>query len=150
MRRSYLPAVLVVGLGLPWLVQADAPRSPLDAAQVEARRSATVRLAALDEGDLGARLQAIRATPFDPVPEAALLPLARIAAGRDAALAPAAAVAAYRIADSLSRASFDAHESDPEELVRAKQAFTAIAQDGSARADLRRLAGYVASALSSL
>lgn len=151
MRASAVPLVLVAAiLTIPWLVRADSSESPLDSAAQRARTPATARLEALRTGDLGTRLRAIRSAPFDHAPEAALADLAEIASGRDPTLAPAAAVAAYRIANELGRAELDAHESDPARITDAKRTFEALSHDATARPDVRRLAGYVASVLASL
>jgi len=91
--------------------------------------------------------EGIRATPWLDAPEEVLPALAEIAAGDDPLLAPLATRAAHRIAERL----------DPVELHRREvygaidaAGFTAIAEDETARADLRRLAGVTAELLDGL
>jgi len=151
MRGPLVLAVVAFALVVaPLFVHADSSESPLDSATKASRGSSSARLDALSSGGIETRLRAIRAAPFEHAPEAALGPLARLAAGREPTLAPAAAVAAYRIASSISRASLEAHETDEAKIDEAERAYRALSRDESARADVRRLAGYVASVLSSL
>lgn len=154
MDRSALPRA---GLGLTGFAclsvmtaAAQAPESPLDSAQRRASAAPSANITDLESGALVTRLSAIRAAPFCAEPEATLPALVRLAAGRDPALAPAAAVAVHRIAEALTRPELEAHEADFGELDRARTTLVALARDGSARGDLRRLATLSASELSAL
>jgi hypothetical protein len=96
------------------------------------------------------RLRAVRAARFLDAPEAALLPLAELARGRDPILAPAAALAAYRIASALTLPGLEAREAALAELQPARRALDALGADESARGDLRGLALFAAAALEAL
>lgn len=109
-----------------------------------------VTLTAIQEGTLVERLRAIRAVAAIDGAYRALRPLAPVAAGDDPDLAPAAAAAAWRIARDLELDLLLADEVDVEALRAGASAWSAIAADESARADLRQLAAFVADALSEL
>ncbi len=107
-------------------------------------------LAAIHEGTLVERLRAIRAAAAIDGAYRALRLLAPVAAGDDPDLAPAAAAAAWRIARALELDALLADEVDVEALRGGASAWSAIAADESARADLRQLAAFIADALSQL
>jgi hypothetical protein len=107
-------------------------------------------LAAIAEGDVAERLRAIRSIPGLEVAPLALPALAPIAAGDDPILAPAAASAAWRIARALDLDALMADELDLAPLREARAAYLALANDESARPDLRQLAAFVADALAQL
>ncbi len=144
MRRIATVVVLVMGGMVPAALSQE---SPLDSAQLAQGQAVDARDAALSRGTVAERLRAIRAAPFLPEPELGLSVLVPLAAGRDATLAPAAAVAIRRITERLDRGSLDAHEVDAAELGRTQRALGAIARDSTARADIRRLAGLAAAEL---
>jgi hypothetical protein len=96
------------------------------------------------------RLAAIRASVALRAPERALEPLATIARSRDPDLAPAAAMAFLAIARDLDPRALDAREVLRGELVPARTALEALADDESARADLRRAALLALDALTAL
>lgn len=128
------------------LTAQEPPRS-----QAEARwRAEDASLAAITEGSLVERLRAIRHAPELAIAPLALPSLAGVAAGDDPILAPAAASAAWRIARVLELDALLAEEFDLAPLREARGAYLAIANDESARPDLRQLAGFVADALAQL
>ncbi len=161
--RAMRPSVLVPALVLAFAAPsaAEAPASPLEGSlrdldPLELARLAqrvgdgAVLRALEDEGASAlARVRAIRATPFLDAPEAALDGLARVAHGRDPLLAPAAALAAYRIADRLSPVDVEAHESG-DAIAGAVTTLGLLRDDATARPDLRRLAGFAADALAAM
>ena len=95
------------------------------------------------------RMGAIRAAPWLDAPERALEPLAALAAGDDPDLAPAAAFASQRIAVGLQVDDLVAREVDPSYPVGLASAWRVVADDESARPDIRRLAAATASTLAS-
>lgn len=103
-----------------------------------------------EEIALDARLAAVRAAPRMQAPERALEGLARIASGRDPDLAPAAALSMLEIARALDPRDLDAREVMREELAPARAAAARLAEDESARGDLRRAAGIVVELLGAL
>lgn len=117
----------------------------------EARwRQADATLAALTEGTTVERLRALRAVSSIDGAHRALPLLAPIAAGDDPNLAPAATAAAWRIARALDLDTLLSEEVDVEALRQSAAAWTALANDESARADLRQLAAFVSDALAKL
>lgn len=137
--------LLLVCLALP----AHAQDSALSA--TEARwRAEDAALTTMSEGSVAERLRAIQRAPELEVAPLALPVLAPIAAGDDPILAPAAASAAWRIARALDRDALDAEELDLAPLRDARAAYLALANDESARPDLRQLAAFVADALAQL
>jgi hypothetical protein len=86
------------------------------------------------------RRLAVSGCRFLYAPERALPVLASLAAGRDPDLAPAAMRTILAIARGLDRAGLDAREHDGDELPRTREILTALAEDDTARPDLRRAA----------
>ena len=154
--RSCLAALSLVLVVSPALAQTDpllAVRSadPLELARAADRLGDAAVLARLVEGrPTPIRLAAIRATPWLDAPEQALAPLAAIAIGRDPDLAPAAAVSILRIARALDAQALDGRETHPSELHDARVAIQALADDATARADLRRMAELAVDALAAI
>ena len=133
----------------PLVAVADA--DPLELGRVAQRLGDGAVLARLaDDRPVVVRLAAIRATPWLRAPEAALGPLARIAAGRDSWLAPEAARIVLRIARALTVDDLAARETFPAELADARAALEALAADEHARFDIRRAAELAADALGGL
>ena len=112
-----------------------------------ARRAQTLGdenvLRQLEERSVSRRLEAIRMTPWLDRPERALLFLAPIAVGKDPLLAPAAVLNAYRIARRIDPQELSAWEIAGHEFIDVKQLFQRLADDPSARPDLRYLAGWI-------
>jgi len=126
-------------------------RSTPERSATEARwRAEDAALAAITEGDVADRLRAIQRTSELEVAPLALPVLAPIAAGDDPILAPAAASAAWRIARALELDALIADELDLTPLRDARAGYLALANDASARPDLRQLAAFVADALAQL
>jgi hypothetical protein len=96
------------------------------------------------------RLGAIRATRWLRAPEHALAPLVALAAGRDPHLAPAAAEAAHTIAVALEPAALARREVAWSELTPVEERLRALSSDGTARSDVRYVAGFAADALARL
>jgi hypothetical protein len=126
--------------------------APLDEAR-EAQRAgdgavlATLADAAASRVD---ELEAVRRARWLRMPELALEPLARLAAGRDPALAPEAAFVAHEIATSLDPLTLEAHEVALASLATARDALRALGRDGTARPDIRALASSAASHIDAL
>lgn len=159
MPRSVLISALLLALATPSAAEAPVPPlegpvddlDPLELGRL-AQRVGDARVQAVlsdEEASALARIRAIRAAPFLEVPEATLESLARIARGRDPLLAPAAALAAYRIAERISLVDVEANESAAL-LEPARRELGLLRDDGTARRDLRRLAGYAADGLAAL
>lgn len=91
----------------------------------------------IDSGEV----QAIRAAGFVDAPEAVLKCLGEIAAGDDPVRAPAAALAGSRL--QLDPLDIESREVDGEPLREAREVWSALEADETARADLRVLAGLV-------
>lgn len=96
------------------------------------------------------RLAAVRACAWLHAPELALSGLVLLAGGRDPDLAPAAALALLRIAESLDRAALDAREDDGEAIRAALEPLATLAADETARLDVRRAASVARSYLEPL
>ncbi|MBO6939564.1 MAG: hypothetical protein JJ863_31625 [Deltaproteobacteria bacterium] len=105
-------------------------------------------LAALDAERLDVRLGALRAARWLEEPERALPTLAGLAAGDDPDLAPAAARAAGQIAELLRHDDLQAREADL--AVLDPSPWRGLADDESARADLRGIGARVAQVLEGL
>jgi hypothetical protein len=157
--RSRLPLVLTLSLLVPGggASAQDDPLStvpgadPLELARAVARLGDDALLGRLsEESEAAARLSAIRATPWMRAPELALTPLAEIARGRDPDLAPAAAMAALRIAQRLESDDLVAREASSETITEALEALRAIGNDEGCRRDIRRAGLIAADRLSSL
>lgn len=153
--RSW-PLAAIVGLLLPSLAPAQsdgvaALASLGDALevgrQVEAMGDEPV-LAAMEADRLALRLGAIRGARWLAAPEEALPTLAALAAGDDPDLAPAAARAGAEIAAELRVDDLTAREADVAALDPAP--WQALADDASARADLRGIGARVAQVISRL
>lgn len=102
----------------------------------------------LQEGDLETSLRVLAALPADDAPEAHLVALSRLANSDDPYLAPAAAQTAIRIVEGLSHHGLAARESTIDG--EATDAFRALAEDPTARADLQRAAAYIVARLGEL
>ncbi len=115
---------------------------PLELARVVDRLGDPAVLARLGTAespiDVAVTLAAVRACPWLHAPELALPRLVELAAGRDPDLAPAATLAVVRIAERLSRPELESREASDEPLRAAMTGLTALAEDTTARADLRR------------
>lgn len=154
--RALVPLVLLSSLALPAAAQGDPllavrDADPMELARVADRLGDAAVLARLGEGQSrDVRLAAIRAARFIDGPELALEPLARIAAGRDPLLAPAAARAALAIAGELDLDALAQREVEPSSLSAARALFVALSRDARARADLRAAAEHVAARLEQL
>lgn len=96
------------------------------------------------------RLAAVTATPWLAEPEQALEPLTKMASGSDPHLAPGAAWAAHRIAADLDPFSLARREVLLSSLSAPIRRLRALAQDDSARRDVRRVAAFAADALARL
>ncbi|MAQ17375.1 MAG: hypothetical protein CMN30_21585 [Sandaracinus sp.] len=101
-----------------------------------------------EDARLESRLGAIRAAPWLTGPERALGPLARLAAGDDPDLAPAAGRAGQRCAEAIAVDGLTAREEDPAILGEAAAEWQAVADDETARPDVRAVAAATAQALS--
>lgn len=101
---------------------------------------------ALLQGNRQEQLGAIRGAVWLAAPEHALSALAEVAAQDDPLLAPEAVAAALRITERIDPLVLEDRELYGE-LTEAAEAFAAIAEDTSARRDLRQGAGFVAAAL---
>ncbi|GAB4197523.1 MAG: hypothetical protein OHK0013_05750 [Sandaracinaceae bacterium] len=95
-------------------------------------------------------MAAVRASPWLHAPEAALPRLAELAGGRDPDLAPAAMLAVVRIAERLTRAELDGREASDAPITAALPALAALAEDATARNDLRRAASRARALLQTL
>lgn len=118
---------------------------PMELARAARRAGDAAVLSRLD-----ASITAIRAAPELPAPELAVPTLADVAAGRDPWLAPAAAQSLLRITRDLTALGLDRREADVAGLVDASARLGALADDETARADLRVAARLAADRLSSL
>lgn len=124
---------------------------PMELARVVDRLGDGAVIARLgEEKPRAVRLAAARATPFLREPERALEALAVVAAGRDPLLAPAAAHAALTITRALDPDELARREVDPASLIGARDRLAALAQDESARPDLRIAAGIARERLEAL
>jgi hypothetical protein len=154
--RSFFAALLLASVAMPDAVAQDATLlaavddDPLALARWVDRRGDAALLDALESDRPALRLAAIRAARWMSGPEAALEPLARLAAGRDPDLAPAAALACYRIVRDLDAVALDRREVLRGRLAPARKALAALQGDGAARLDLRRLAGFSVEGLEAL
>lgn len=157
-RSAPWPLLAIVG---PLLMASPAPAQPEDGAlalatlgdaielgrQVEVMGDDAV-LEALESDRLELRLGALRAARWLAEPERALPTLGALAAGDDPDLAPAAARAAGQIAESLRHDDLLAREADLARLDGS--AWQALADDESARPDLRGVGARVAQVLAGL
>lgn len=126
---------------------------PLDVARLVRRVGDALvltRLAPSAAVTIPQRLAAMRAAPFLAAPEAALVALAALAAGRDPDLAPEAARSALTIARALSLEDLARREAELTGVVAARDALRRLAADTSARGDVRRAAAVAAGALAAL
>lgn len=103
-----------------------------------------------DDRSRSVRIAAIRATPYLAYPERALERLAALAAGRDPDLAPAAAIAALEIAEHLTPDDLMRREVEPASLRDARRALRRLADDHTARADIRAVAARAAAQLEAI
>jgi hypothetical protein len=124
---------------------------PLALGRAVQRHGDAIVLNGLDEdGPTDARLAAVHASPWLRAPETALAALADLAAGRDPHLAPAALDAAHAIAEGLDLADLGRREAAVTILAAPQERFAELAGDGTARADMRRMAAFTADALAQL
>lgn len=148
MLRSLL-VVALPSIFLVWVASADSKNeiasgahleNPLDRAALAARIGDTAVLAALSSEDSVERLAAVRLAPFLTAKEDALPRLVSMIEGRDPDLAPAAALAAYRIARGLDGFDFARREVDVSALAPVRERLRVIGSLERLRPDLRRLA----------
>ncbi|MFW5924905.1 MAG: hypothetical protein ACOC9O_04355 [Myxococcota bacterium] len=124
---------------------------PLELGRFVERHGDRYVVARLGDGHpVDTRLAAVRATPWLDAPERVLDPLSGMAAGRDPHLAPAAAWAAYRITSDLDGIAASQREVMWPALASALRNLRRLADDGTARRDLRRVAAFAADALAQL
>jgi len=128
---------------------------PLDLARAVDRLGDGAVLARLgaandEELDPALVLAAIRAAPWLHAPEEALTRLVELAAGHDPDLAPAATLALVRIAERLTPADLDAREASREPVRASLAALSALADDATARTDIRRASARVRELLRAL
>ena len=123
---------------------------PLDVARTAHQVGDARVLAVLASGTAIQKIAAIRATPFLVAPEAALAPLAAIAAGRDPDTAPEAARAVLTITRALTLEDLARREAELADLVAPRDTLRRLASDPSARGDIRRAAALATSALSAI
>ncbi|MDH5492648.1 MAG: hypothetical protein OEY14_11915, partial [Myxococcales bacterium] len=159
MQRS-LPRPLLFLLPLVAALLPGEARSDVSDALIQVTDSDPMELAriARDHGDdailgllvgeteRGIALAAIRATPSLEEPALALTALASHASGRDPDLAPAAVVAAHEIAIGLDASGPSRSELEPAALGPALVGLRSLADEATARADLRHLAALAADA----
>lgn len=122
---------------------------PLEIARIVSRAGddAILALLAADAGP-GVNERGITAARWLLSPESALPRLAELAAGRDPDLAPAAAREAQRICAALERTEIAGRDTlSAPELLAVLDALRNVAQDPSARPDIRRLAALAADEL---
>lgn len=114
---------------------------PLEVARIVAQAGDDAVLASLaPEAGADAMVHAIGAARWLQAPEAALSRLAAIAGGRDPDLAPAAAREAHRICGALDGSGVAGRDiTSPEELWGVVAALRLVADDATAREDIRRL-----------
>lgn len=122
---------------------------PMTLARAVARSGDDPVLERLGDESADNRLIAIEASPFLAEPELALPGLVLLARGRDPWLAPAAARALVSIADALSFDDLERREADLETLDAATTALAELAEDETARADIRAAAGLASGQLRS-
>jgi hypothetical protein len=121
---------------------------PLELARVVQRYGDLAILGMLDTSQpVATRVAAMRATPWLAQPEAALGPLVRDVASRDAELAEAAARALFAIAQRLDAATLERREHDTSALEPVIASLDALANQTWIRADLRALAASAAAQL---
>lgn len=121
--------------------------TPVELARWVDREGDAAVLDALTSADRQTRMLALRAAPWMHGPEAALGALAGLARGRDPVLAPEAARAAMRIALALDRDGLARREAVLADLQAAAATLDALADDDTARPDLRAAARAAATAL---
>jgi hypothetical protein len=96
------------------------------------------------------QVAAMRAVPFMDGPEAALPSLTEVAAGRDPHLAPEAARALLDATEGLTAEGLARREADLGELTETASRLERIADDETARADLRAACALAAGRLRAL
>ena len=110
--------------------------------------AAIVERLGAEETPLDERLGAIRAARWLEAPERALAGLALLAGGDDPDLAPAAARSGQTCARTITVDDLAARESDLDLLASAAAQWQRVADDESARADIRAAAAMTAQSLS--
>jgi hypothetical protein len=154
--RGTVVAIVMIALGAsaqaPDPLVAAGTSDPLRLASIVDRIGDDAVLERLTGEEIAgdARLAAVRAAPRMQAPERALEPLAALAIGRDPDVAPAAALSMLEIARALDPRDLDAREVMREELAPARAAAARLAEDETARGDLRRAAGIVVELLGAL
>jgi hypothetical protein len=157
--RTFSFGILVLVAAVPALAQ-DGPGphglaavQDLDPLEIElrVRRSGDDAVLALLREEAHAsfeqRLTVIEGARWLRAPECALEPLARIAAGRDSILAPRASAVALDMVRELSADQLTRRDVLWFEIQPARDRFALIAEDSSARPDLRLVAAMVVDAL---
>ncbi|MBW2460341.1 MAG: hypothetical protein JRH11_01760 [Deltaproteobacteria bacterium] len=148
-QNTQAPAAPRQAEGLPpEFLAADA--DPLELARAVARHGDGAIIEALGGAAADRAFLAIQSTPHLAEPEGALPVLAAIAVGRDPDLAPAAALAALRVAEGLTASSLVIREVSAEDLRGATELFEAAADDETARRDIRQAAHLVVARLRDL
>lgn len=152
--------VALVTLWAPTSVRAQRPPDPLASVEASDPLELGRRAAALGDDAVLARLgdatpalvrlAAIRAARMLRQPERALVPLARIARGRDPDLGPAAMLAISRIVAAFDLPMLERRELRAEDFADVRRALAALAGDGRARADVRAVARRAARRLEAL
>jgi hypothetical protein len=99
--------------------------------------------------DIALRLAAMRCSPYLGDADRALVELAQIARGSDPELAPVAALRVFWIAQSLMQHSVD-REIALDSVMDARAALVALAEDRTALANIRLLAGQASFLLEQL
>lgn len=123
---------------------------PMDLERVARGLGDTAVLARLQGNRAVLVLPAVLASPYLRAPEAALVPLLTLAAGRDPDLAPLAMRAASQIASALTISDLSRREGFVSQLAEARRRAHVIAEDASARADMRAAARAVERSLTAL
>ncbi|MFK7992313.1 MAG: hypothetical protein AB8I08_40205 [Sandaracinaceae bacterium] len=153
MKRSWLLSALLLTASHAAVAQSADPlaaagsHDPMELARAVDRLGDEALLTRLSDDDRATRLTAIRASPWMRGPELALDPLSELAIGRDPELAPAAMQASVRIARGLDAGTLFVRESPPEGLQGAAARYRALADDDTARPDLRAAARVVVAQL---
>lgn len=123
---------------------------PLDLERAARSLGDAVVLARLRNASPAVAMPAVLASPYLRAPEAALLPLLQIAAGRDPDLAPLALRSVALIARSLTLLDLARRETLVADLAEPRRRAHALSSDASLRADMRVAARRVELDLASI
>ncbi|MEM9068784.1 MAG: hypothetical protein AAGE52_09765 [Myxococcota bacterium] len=138
-RASLLVALVLASAATAQDGDPLARTDPLEVQREVARLGDDAVRSRLQEGPVHERLSAIRAVRWLTAPEAALGDLVTLAGSDDPRLAPAAAIALWRVSTSLDPRELSDREAAMEELQSAAEALATVSADESLRPDLRRL-----------